>query len=51
MFLPIQNIMNTSDVLFTLITTKEGFEVEKHYLHDYYKQLYLNIEWWFNTIA
>ena len=43
--------MNISHVLFILITTKEGFKVEKHYLHDYYEQLYLNIEWWMNTIA
>ena len=51
MFLVIQNIMNISGALFTLITTTEGSEVEKQDLHADYKQLYFNIEWWFNTIA
>ena len=50
MFLLIQNIMNTSDTLFTLITITEGSEVKKQNLHDNYEQLYLNIEWWINTI-
>ena len=51
MFLLIQNIMNTSNTLFTLITTSEGSEVGNIDLHDDYKQLYIDIEWWFNTIA
>ena len=43
--------MNTSNTLFTLVTTTEGSEDEKHNLHDDYKQLYIDIEWWINTIA
>ena len=51
MFLPIQNTMDTSNILSTLITTKEGSEVEKQNLHDNYEQFYFNIEWCLNSIA
>ena len=43
--------MNTSNTLFTLITTSEGSDVRNIDLHDEYKQLYIDIEWWSNTIA
>ena len=43
--------MNTSGTLFTLITTSEGSEVGNIDLYDDYTQLYIDIEWWFNTIA
>ena len=46
--------MNTSNTLFPLITTTEESEVEKLDLYDDYndyKQIYIDIEWWFNTIA
>ena len=43
--------MNTSGTLLTLITTREGSEVEKRVLYNDYQQVYLNIKWWINTIA
>ena len=43
--------MNTSGILFTLITRRKGSEVEKLVLYNDYQQLHLNIEWWINTIA
>ena len=50
MFLLIQNIMKTSDTFFTH-NTQDAEEVVKIDLHDDYKQLYINIEWWINVIA
>ena len=50
MFFPIQNIMNISDTFFTH-NTKEVEEIGRNDLHDDYKQLYINIEWWINVIA
>ena len=50
MFIPIQNIMNTTDILFSYNTT-EVTEVGKGDLYDDYKQLYINIEWWINSIS
>ena len=49
MSLPIQNTMNTSDILFTPSITEES-EVGKLDLHDDYKQIYIDIEWWIYAI-
>ena len=43
--------MNTSGTLFPLITTTEAAEVGNIDLYDDYKQIYIDIEWWMNTIA
>ena len=43
--------MNKGSTLFTLITKREGSEVEKDYLYDNYEQLNLNTKWWIHTIA
>ena len=41
--------MNTSNTLLTLITATDGSKVEK--FHDDHKQIYIDTEWWINTIA
>ena len=43
--------MNTSNILFPLITTAEGSEVGNIDLYDDYKMIYIDIEWWLNTIT
>ena len=43
--------MNTRDIFSMQNTTTEEAEVGKIDLYDNYKQLYMDIEWWVNTIA
>ena len=43
--------MNTTDIFSTQNTTTEAAEVGKQDPHDDYKQLYIDIEKWFNTIT
>ena len=47
----IQKTMNTRDISSMQNTTTEASDVEKLDLHDDYKQLYLDIEWWIYVIA
>ena len=42
--------MNTTDIFSTQNTTTEAAEVGKIDLHDDYKQLYIDIEWWIYVI-
>ena len=42
--------MNISDVFSLQNTTAEATEVGKQDLNDGYKQLYMDIEWWMNSI-
>ena len=51
LFLSIQDTMNINDTIFTHNTKETGEAVEKPDLHDDYKQLYINIEWWINVIV
>ena len=46
----VQITMNTTDIFSTQNTTTEAAEVEKLHIHDDYKQLYIDIEWWIYVI-